>query len=183
MQSAPHVYLSALYWLPEESVTFRNLKLSELSHLQVIKGKRTRWDALVWERSFGRGLRCITQSPDGRHIAICGGDHCIYIMDASTGAIEGEPLQYHTSRVSCLAYSRDGKYIASGSWDETVCIWDAKSGKLAFGPFTGHTSVVTCVDWSPDGKFVASGSWDKTDRKSTRLNSSHSGESRMPSSA
>ena len=70
MQSAPHIYLSSLFWLPVESVTYRNLKLSELSHLQLIGGKRARWAALVWERSIGSDLRCVAHSPDGRQTAL-----------------------------------------------------------------------------------------------------------------
>ena len=125
MQSAPHIYLSVLYWLPEESVTYRNLNLSKFLHLHIIKGKRAHWDALVWERSFGSGLLSVAHSPDGRHVAAGADDGHIYVMDAGTGATEGEPLRAHTMRVLCLAYSRDGKYIASGSLDDTVCIWDA----------------------------------------------------------
>ena len=59
-------------------------------------------------------------------------------------------------------------------WDEGKCFF--KSVEIVEIPWLGGPVVRT---WH----FSLQGSSGKLDRKSTRLNSSHSGQSRMPSSA
>ena len=65
----------------------------------------------------------------------------------------------------------------SALWDLTKLNDDAEPSLQVLAE---HGSDVVSVATSPDGRTAVTGS---EDRKSTRLNSSHSGESRMPSSA
>src|SRR3712207_7092751 len=66
-------------------------------------------------------------------------------------------------RSKSAVFSPDGRTVLSGSGDETMILWDIATG-LPLKRFEGHTSAIHGVAFSPDGT---------TDRKSTRLNSSH----------
>ena len=71
--------------------------------------------------------------------------------------------------------------FGSGSGDGVIKVWDLVSREEVWAT-RGHENIVKGLCWTPDRKLLSCAT-DKTDRKSTRLNSSHSGESRMPSSA
>ena len=113
------------------------------------------------------------------------------------------PAEGQCAWVNALAVFADGR-LASGSSDTTIRIWEGM-GETCLVTLTGHGKGVQCLAVLPDGR-LASGSGDATirvwdplsgacgavfeghggavkDRKSTRLNSSHSSVSRMPSSA
>src|ERR1051326_2948990 len=81
----------------------------------------------------------------------------------------------HSDGVWSIAFSADGKFLASSSDDGTIRLWDvADRGAVAcLSTLEDHSGRVRAVAFSPDGKLLASGSDDRTDRKSTRLNSSH----------
>ena len=118
-------------------------------------GKKLLWPAppLRWI-GHEEGVTCISYSPDRQYVTSGSYDSTIRIWDAKTGAAIGEPLEGHTWSVTSVAYSPDGRHIVSGSHDSTIRIWDAKTGAAIGEPLEGHTKGVT-------------------DRKSTRLNSSH----------
>lgn len=163
MDSVPHIYVSALLWLPEESLIYQNLELSKRANWQLISNKKKTWDAHVWQ-AYHDGVDSVAFSPDGRFCAYGthGGD--VYIRDSHTGALEREPLRGHQDAVRSVTYSPDGRFLASGSEDHTVRIWDVNTGKAIGAPLEGHSNIVSCVGFSPDGRFVASGSWDDTVR-------------------
>src|SRR5207248_11136965 len=54
----------------------------------------------------------------------------------------------------------------------SVKLWDVATGKEVRS-LLGHSDAVNAVAFSPDGITLATASSDNTDRKSTRLNSSH----------
>src|SRR2546429_5189152 len=56
--------------------------------------------------------------------------------------------------------------VVTASDDETARVWDAKAGQPLTEPLK-HEGMVRSAEFSPDGKRIV------TDRKSTRLNSSH----------
>ena len=128
-------------------------------------GKTLSWPEppLRWIGHRG-SVRCVSYSPDGRHIVSGSFDHTIRIWDTEIGAAIGEPLEGHASWVASVAYSPDGRHIVSGSQDKTIRIWDAKAGAAVGGPLKGHTSGVRSVAYSPDGRHIISGSWDYTIR-------------------
>src|ERR1035438_4737765 len=91
-------------------------------------------------------------------------------------------LKGHKNTITCLAFSKDGKLLATGAKDGVAIIWDVKATKELFST-PAHKDMVTSVAISPDGKVLATSGHDSiillwatsTDRKSTRLNSSHLG--------
>lgn len=62
-------------------------------------------------------------SPDGKLVALAGGDGSIYSWDILTGK-ELPVLKGHSISVNALAFSADGKRLASASDDTTALIWD-----------------------------------------------------------
>ena len=89
---------------------------------------------------------------------------------------------YTESEVDCAELDRDG-----GGDGEEVELGGVEGGSVGDGVLEGELSgdVGDPVDEVDEGvdELVDGGDAGGGDRKSTRLNSSHSGESRMPSSA
>ncbi|KAE9390724.1 hypothetical protein BT96DRAFT_750505, partial [Gymnopus androsaceus JB14] len=50
-------------------------------------------------------------------------DSTVYVWNAETGMIIGEPLQGYTASVNSVVFSSDGKRIVAGSDDQRVHIW------------------------------------------------------------
>ena len=79
--------------------------------------------------------------------------------------------------------------LAVGTSEGAVVMYDLKTATRLY-VLEGHKKRTAACSFSPDGRRLVTVSLEestvlvwKVDRKSTRLNSSHSGESRMPSSA
>ena len=68
MESAPHIYLSALSWLPENAQQRRNIAGSFM-HLPMIANKEDIWEGARWVKSVGSVVDSVTCSPDGRLFA------------------------------------------------------------------------------------------------------------------
>ncbi len=122
---------------------------------------------LVWESSSGTvvariadGGILIAFTPDGKYLALAGGNSSIRIWEVSTGRAVTEIT--HSDSVTSLAFSPDGRYIMSGSNDSTARLWETTTGMEVTRLI--HDSGVTSVAFSPDGKFITSASRDKTAR-------------------
>jgi WD40 repeat protein len=120
----------------------------------------------------------IALTPDGRMIALAGGDGqrgAIRLWQPHTGQLWRLPAA-HTAPVTAVAFSADGKHLASGSADHTVRLWDVATGKDLLS-LAGHGAAIRCLAFSPDGSLLASGSadggvklWDtRTGRERARL--------------
>lgn len=163
MTSTPHLYISAMPWLPTQS-RLRQLLRSKVQSLALVSaGLPQEWDATLWTKHFGSAVYSVAYSPDGRRIFVGAGND-VYFLDAIAGHTVGEPLRGHTGIVTSVVVSSDGTCVASGSWDKTIRIWDAASGKEICEPLEGHTDSVWSVSFSPDGTRLASGSLDETVR-------------------
>ncbi|KAI5118311.1 hypothetical protein M0805_006479 [Coniferiporia weirii] len=160
--STPHLYLSALSWVPTESNMAEKLYPHFSNQPLVSMGKETKWKSTLWTSDAESSILCVAYSPDGRHIASGSRDNNLRIWDAQTGDIVGEPLTVGSSWVTCVAYSPDGKNIVSGLSDKTLRIWDAQTGDTVGEPLTGHSNWVTSVAYSLDGSHIVSGSSDWT---------------------
>ena len=110
-------------------------------------------------------------SPDGTRIVTASQDGTARLWDAASGAPVSATLK-HDGWVNHAAFSPDGTRIVSASRDGTARVWDAASG-APVGAALKHDSVVYHAAFSPDGTRIVTASGDRTDRKSTRLNSSH----------
>lgn len=106
---------------------------------------------------FGREIRSLTFSPDGRHIA--SGSNNVRVWDAETGKLLLCPFSELTEQpVRAITYSPDGRHIASGSDDRIVRVWDVETRHSEV--FKGHTAEVQSVSFSPDGSRMVSSSSD-----------------------
>lgn len=126
------------------------------------------WDVKTGERTglihHASSVFCFDWSPDGSRIVSDSGNN-VYIWDAETYAIIGEPWEVHTDAdvVTDVAYAPNSKYIASSGWNSELMIW-CIDGRRAREPLRGHTQVVNVLAFSPDSKVLASGSSDTTIR-------------------
>ena len=89
-------------------------------------------------------MTSVALSPNGKMIASWSYDNTVRLLDASSGAQVGEPLEGHNNWVESVVLNPDGKMIASDSWDNTVRLWGAftpprapKSESLSRAPPSG----------------------------------------------
>ncbi|KIJ97428.1 hypothetical protein K443DRAFT_105698 [Laccaria amethystina LaAM-08-1] len=164
--AAPHIYLSALPFAPQNSkVSMHFLKLFQKT-LTVKMGQMEHWSGKCFLRLADHN-DCVTSvafSPDGRHIISGSYDKTVRVWDVQTGQSIMDPLKGHDDCVTSVAFSPDGRHIASGSDDKTVRLWDAQTGQSIMDPLKGHSRYVTSVAFSFDGRNIVSGSYDETVR-------------------
>ncbi|KAF7346291.1 WD-REPEATS-REGION domain-containing protein [Mycena sanguinolenta] len=161
VQSAPHIYLSALALAPEQSQIVEHFRPQFPCLISAGIGRMNVWPAT--KLVLGMHTQPVSSaafSPDGKRIVSGSWDRTVCVWDAESGEVIAGPFNGHTSIVKSVAFSPDGKWIVSGSQDNTVRVWDAESGEVVAGPFNGHTNSVTSVSFSSDGKWILSGSSD-----------------------
>lgn len=164
LQSTPHLYLSALPFIPENSPLSTVLKPEFPNIAQVSVGAVQQWPVaqhVLWGHT--REVTTVAFSPDGSKLASGSYDGTVIIWDVDRGIQIGSPLWGHRHCISSVAFSHDSKRIASGAYDKTVRMWDVEMGTAIGGPLEGHTCWVYSVSWSCDG-LIASGSSDMTIR-------------------
>ncbi|KAJ7254335.1 WD40-repeat-containing domain protein [Mycena haematopus] len=163
VQSAPHIYLSALALAPQQSRIAKHFRPQFPLLLSAGIGQMEVWPAtmLILEKHTG-AVNSVAFSPDGKWIVSGSDDKTVRVWDSESGEVVAGPFNGHTNCVNSVAFSPNGKYIVSGSDDNTVCVWDAESGEVVAGPLHGHTSWVKSVAFSPDSKHIVSGSNDLT---------------------
>ncbi|KAI5116831.1 hypothetical protein M0805_008567 [Coniferiporia weirii] len=160
--STPHLYVSALSWVPTESYVAKTFYPHFQNQPLIGAGKEKSWNPTVWTANAGSAVSCVAYSPNGRHIVSGSEDNTLRIWDAWTGSPVGKALTGHSKSVWSVAYSPDGRHIVSGSSDNTLRIWDAQTGSTLGEPLTGHSNWVCSAAYSPDGRYIVSGSWDNT---------------------
>jgi WD40 repeat protein/class 3 adenylate cyclase/energy-coupling factor transporter ATP-binding protein EcfA2 len=129
----------------------------------------TLWDTSTWRRvgppfrSPQGGSAGVDFSPDGRTLAIAGGEGRVELWDVSTrkrlraltdpaAATSDEPA------LSVVRYSPDGRVIAAGPQElNHVTLWAAASGQLIGRPITTNPpgSGAQSISFSPDSKRIA----------------------------
>ena len=161
-QSAPHTYISALFFTPLESKVLQHIKGYYVNDF-VKTGRPEQWSAVTKViRGGSDDVRSVAYSPDGKYIVSGSADKTIQLWDAESGQAIREPFQGHSGWVQSVAFSPDSKHIVSCSTDKTIRLWDVMSGQTIGKPLQGHLGWVQSVAFSPDGKNIVSGSHDKT---------------------
>jgi eukaryotic-like serine/threonine-protein kinase len=104
------------------------------------------------------GLRSVTVSSDGRHLAVGGTKGAIEIWD-----LEGNRVQYnlpgHKSSVRALLYSALRSVLVSASSDHTLRFWEAGSGSISDEMIFDYT--LRALAFSDDGRLLAAAGDDR----------------------
>ena len=107
-----------------------------------------------------RQIRAFGFSPDGKQLAVGGGDGSVLIWELATR----QPRVIHAYRnpVTALQFSPEGNELITGSSDGSIKRWDIATQRELPNHWTGHLGAVTALSCSPDGRWLASGSRDSS---------------------
>ena len=119
-----------------------------------------------------RWVWCARFSPDGRHLATCGGDALVRLLRLPDLAVERE-LKGHRDTVKRVAWTADSKRLVSGGDDGFVHIWDAESGE-ELHRLAGHASWIDALVTGPRHLALSGGGdgtirlWDTSEGRQIR---------------
>lgn len=104
-------------------------------------------------------VNCVAYSHNGKYIASAGDDQIIYIWNAETNELVGNPLIGHTGPIISISFSPDDKKIISAGYlyDFSIRIWDVKSRKQLGKSIIPIYGSERKVSFSPDGKKIIVG--------------------------
>ncbi|GAA4203446.1 hypothetical protein GCM10022252_61100 [Streptosporangium oxazolinicum] len=120
------------------------------------------WD-LTTHRKIGVPVRVgtsvysMTYSPDGRTVAIGGGDGVVRFLDARTRRPTGAVLRGHNTFVSDLAYSADGAHLMTTATERNARVWDTTIWAQVPGPAPALAAgrFISTAAISGDGRAMA----------------------------
>ena len=124
-QSVPHIYLSALPFLPSESAVLRRMRAEFQNTLSVEAGTSEQWP-VIRQTFTGHSddVTSVAFSPDSTRIVSGSYDGTVRIWDAVSGTPINEPLRGHFGECMSVAFSPNGTHVVSGAGRE-IRIWDA----------------------------------------------------------
>lgn len=162
-KSTPHLYLSALSWLPGSSPLWDIVRGSISSELPMIANVAKVWNDERWSENIGSWVESVAYSSNGQFFAAGCLDESIRLWVTRSGKVAREPFM-SGSIVSSIAFSPDDRWLASGHSDYKVRLWDLHSDEAAPKVLNGHAGWVHSVAFSSDGKRIVSGSYDRSIR-------------------
>ncbi|KAF7982945.1 hypothetical protein HWV62_25250 [Athelia sp. TMB] len=163
LDSAPHIYISALPFSPSASVLKQQYSSIIQGTLSIPRGIELHWPSCEQViEGHTRGVTSVAVSPEGMRIASGSDDQTVRVWDTQTGELIAGPSEGHTGYITSVTFSPEGMRVASGSDDKTIRVWDAQTVELIAGPFKGHQDHVNSVAFAPNGEYIASGSEDGT---------------------
>ncbi|KAI0339471.1 WD40 repeat-like protein [Trametopsis cervina] len=162
--STPHLYVSALAYVPQTSFIHRSYSDAYAGGVRVVNKEDLQWLRCILRIATSSDIFSVAISPDGGILATAHHDGTVMLWNAVTGERVGKPFIGHAALAWSVAYSPDGKTIASASLDKTVRLWDIATGEQIGSHSRGYAGWVRSVAFSPDGQTVASGSDDKNVR-------------------
>ncbi|KAG8753330.1 hypothetical protein FRC11_007520, partial [Ceratobasidium sp. 423] len=162
--STPHLYISALAFAPNTSLTAQRMRPYFPNTISIPKGDNSAWHPCVKSILHPQPIQSLSVSPDGLRVATGYPDGSVCIWDLQTGVRIHKPLVGHSTSITCVAFSPCGSFVASSSYDTAIRVWDLSGGVKNSHTLTGHSGSVHAVAFSPNAIMVASGSSDKTIR-------------------
>ena len=98
----------------------------------------------------------ISYSPDGKILAVAGGDGNIYFFDPGSRALL-KTLRGNNQGITAIAFSPDMKVLVSGDASGGIAIWDVASGKLLNeSPRAGERIyTIENLEFTRDGKLFS----------------------------
>jgi mono/diheme cytochrome c family protein len=88
-------------------------------------------------------------SPDGKLLAVAGGDRAIRLFDTASGK-QTRLLRQHSDLVQTVAFSKDGARLLSAGRDRMARVFSTDSGD-ATAVYDDHAAPVLAAVFSPDG--------------------------------
>jgi WD40 repeat protein len=82
----------------------------------------------------------VAAAPSSDTIAAVTESGDVWLVDAATGATQGDPLRPNGGELLAVAFSPDGSTLLAGSGQGEVYAWSLPSRQPRFAPFAAHTS-------------------------------------------
>jgi len=176
-QRAPHVYISALPFTPEESLVSRKFCPRVPNTLAVTQGKPSQWPMVEFTAEHHKDpVRHMVFSADERTFASIS-LQTMYVCDSETGHCISGPFELSNyGEVYNACFSRDGKRILL-RLNSFAVVWDIEMGEEQFQiegygfAFIHHDETIASTHWvDEDGNSSRRVALDVSeDEGSTRL--------------
>ncbi len=116
-----------------------------------------------WAQALGKGIRCVSFSPDGTLVAATFGEPMQQGRVVLWNVASQKQLWTHLEKdgVPSAVFAPDGKTMAIGGYDHKARLLETRTGQV-LKTFEGHTNYVRTIAIAPDNKTLATGSWDGT---------------------
>ena len=118
---------------------------------------------VVLEIPHDAEVPCVAFLPDGLSLVTGDGNGRLTIRDATTGAVQGEPLTTPEYAAVRMAVSSDGQRLACCFVDQSVRVWNL-ADRAPLGEPIWHSAEVRDVRFNHDGTQVATACYDDVAR-------------------
>jgi len=160
-QSAPHVYLSALPFAPEQSHVARRFRSRFPNTFVVTQGKPSQWPMAVFTAEHLKDyVNDVAFSPD-ESTFLCRSFDIVYICDSEIGHCISSPFEVPEDRNRAL-FSPSGKHILF-KYDSYAILWDIERGEEQLRieghdfAFVHHDGRIVSAHWvNEDGNLDGS---------------------------
>jgi len=131
-QRAPHIYISALPFAPEESLVSRQFYPRFPNTLAITQGKPSQWPMVEFTAEHHKdAVRCLAFSLDESTFASIS-SQTMYVCNSETGHCISNPFELRNhGEVYNARFSPDGKRILLGFGSYAV-VWDIEMGEEQF---------------------------------------------------